>query len=108
MKKLITTGLLGAVLGITTMQVSANELTFRSGSVEVIALSSQQAAELREERVLYEAMLSRVMNQEDQAGMEQRLQAIQLEYQNRIDAIIEGPGSSSVPVRHQKPGRIIY
>ncbi len=108
MKKIVSTCLLGAVMSLFTLQVSANEIALRSGSVEVIALSSEQAERLGEERVVFKAFINRTMALDNQASRESLLENIRLEYQSRMDAIVNDRDSSNDSIRHHRPTRVVY
>jgi len=108
MEKFFSTFLLGVAMSLFTLQVSANEIALRSGSVEVIALSGEQAERLQEERLVFKAFINRTMALDNQTSRESLLENIRLEYKSRMDTIVNDSDSSNDSIRHHRPTRVIY
>lgn len=107
MKKLIISLLVSAGLGLGAYQVTANELQLRLGSVEVIAVSAEQASRIRAERAMYEEAVDLLMAMDDRAS-QQRLEDIRGEHERRIERIVSGEEVVAHPKPRVRPMGVIY
>jgi hypothetical protein len=107
MKKLITSLLLGAGLGLGAFQAAADDVQLRNGTVEVIALSAGQVARIQTERAMFTEAVSLLMAMDDRAS-QQRLEEIRGEHERRIERIVNNEEVPSHPRQRVQPMGVIY